>query len=217
METISPAARADHSQQPASVGRRPAELTAIYILALVLGAVGILTGLNQATELMGGGPRHQWAAVSPEIAQIQSIYQEMHEKIAARRAPHRAGQAMFLFAHGAVSAGLLAGAVRGLRTKGAARNGVLIAAFCGGIFFELAHLMPGIHDAQQVNQMMREEAPRMLRVLAGPAPHAGDDGIAPPTAALVRAAGQSEIIAQLAATLFNGVFYCFGLRYLTGP
>lgn len=196
--------------------RAPAGRTALHILALVLGAVGIFTGLNTATELITTGASSPVPELSrsAEIEQVMSIYEEMNQEIAAANAEHRVRQATFAAAHLAVSVGLLVGAVGGLRAKPSA-NCLLVAACCGGIFFELAHLMPGIRDAQQANQVMQRDVPRMLRALSGPAASDGADGISPPASALVRAVGKTRILTTLAAVLFKAIFYCIGLRALT--
>lgn len=214
MEPISTAETANHA--PASTAaRRPAELTAIYALALVLGAVGILGALSDTHELIGLESDGSSTAVfrSLEVDQAAAIYEEMNHRIAIARMPHRLRQTIFAVAHLTVSAGLLAGAVRGLRST-KTTNTILFAALCGGIFFELAHLMPSIRDAQQANTIMQQEAPRILRAFAGPGPSTGDDGIAPPTAELMRAGGKTAVLAMLASALFKCVFYCVGLRGL---
>lgn len=214
METISTAENAAHlARLPTAAPRRPAELTALYLLALVLGATGIFTGLNDAAELVGGGaPRPMF--LPPEIEQTWSLYREMKETIAAGTAPHRVRQSLFVAARLAVAAGLLAGAVGGLRTKAVA-NPVLLAAFCAGIFFELARLMPTIRDTRQANQIVQQYAPRMLRAISESGPARGADGISPPTVALVEAAGTTQALTIVAAMLFKGAFYSVGARCLT--
>ena len=192
---------------------RPAELTALYLLALVLGAVGIFTGLNAAAELVGGQtPRPMFLAA--EFEQVWSLYSELEAKIAAGAAKHRARQSLFIVAHLAVAAGLLAGAVSGLRAKAVASR-VLLAAFCLGIFLELARLMPSIRDARQANQIVERYAPRMLRAVLESGPARGPNGISPPTVALVEAVGKTHLLTIVAAMLFKCIFYSIGARYLT--
>lgn len=209
---MEPISTAETSARPAAAPR-PAELTAIYLLALVLGATGIFTGLNAATELVGGQtprPMH----LAPEIEQAWSLYREMEAKIAASAAAHRSRQSLFIVAHLAVAAGLLAGAVVGLRAKAVASR-LLLAAFCLGVFLELARLMPSIRDARQANQIVEQYAPRMLRAISESGPARGPDGISPPTVALVQAVGKTHQLTIAAATLFKCIFYSIGARYLT--
>lgn len=209
---MEPISTAETAARPAA-SPLPAELTAICLLALVLGATGIFTGLNAAAELVGGQSSPPMF-LAPEIEPVWSLYGEMEAKIAAGVATHRARQSLFIVAHLAVAAGLLAGAVGGLRAKEVASR-LLLAAFCLGIFLELARLMPSIRDARQANQIVEQYAPRMLRAISESGPVRGPDGISPPTVALVQAVGKTHQLTIAAAMLFKCIFYSIGARYLT--
>ena len=212
---MTPTAKSGDSP-PTAAPWRSARSTAISILALVLGATGILGVLGANVESLGGTgpPLSSVMNGMPEIEQAVTVYLDTRQKLATAAAGQHLHQVMFVTVHLAVAVGLLAGGALGLRDRPAAAA-VLLAAFGGGVFLELARLMPSIRQGQQANLIIQREAPRILRAISGPPPRDGTDGIAPPTAALVRAAGKTAIAVKIAATLFKVVYYCIGLRSLT--
>lgn len=199
----------------AAAFHRPGGLTAICILAIVLGALGALLGLAALAAPALQGPMQnvvaQWQPQEDEeAARAQQQIAEETREFAQR---HIVRNTLFAVGRLVVATSLLVGGVLSLRLGPRGRKALLVA-FAAGIVFELAQLWPNLEAiplTQRAFQLGMEAQHRQMPN----GPQAGD------MQALGRIMGKA--IAAMQVAMIAGMllakcgFYAFGLWYLTRP
>lgn len=190
-------------------------LTAICIIAILLGALGIL---GAAGGLLGAvlGEQLQEAFTPPATAntpmakQQEQMQQEM-EAVADKWAPVNYS----LFAVLIVVAGcLIFGGVQAMRLQPNGRQ-FLMVAFLMAIVFELVRLIPTVSIQLATMDIMEGYMADMLK---------GAPGSPPPPPAAQRMVGMSMKVGMFIGFAFTGIwlllklgFYGFGTMYLRRP
>lgn len=126
--------------------RRPSGLTAVCMIAIVLGSLGLLGSLMAIVSLVAG-PRIQEAFSAPfqqpggdRMAEAQRAMQQKIQAVADR---YRWPNAGFAVVNLAVATALVAGGIMGLNRAHWART-LLIAAFAFAIVFEIPRTVVNI-------------------------------------------------------------------------
>jgi hypothetical protein len=190
---------------------RPGGLTALCILAIVLGALGIMTGLTGLAAAALSDPLQKLAAgLQPEQdkegARLQQQVADESREFAGR---HFVRNLLFSLARLVVASCLLLGGILALRLKTPGRKALLVA-FAAGILFELSQIWPMIEVFGFTERIME-----MQQQMAGNAPNGGD------AAGTMRV--MAKMIAAMQVAMMGGMLltkitcYAFGLWYLTRP
>lgn len=189
---------------------RPGGLSALCILAMVLGALGILTGLAGIAAAALQGPLQDLAAqMQPagdeNAAELQQQIAEESREFAQR---HAIRNIVFSMAKLLVASSLLLGGIFAFRLRIPGRK-LLLFGFAAGIAFELCQIWPMIEVAQFTGRIMEAQQ----QVVIG---QNADDAMG--TMRIMMKVMAAMQLAMLAAmVLVKTVFYGFGLWYLTRP
>jgi hypothetical protein len=149
-------------------GYRPGALTAVCIIAIVLGCMGILAALSSFAASLGANQIQQWQAqmgTAGNSADVRDLQAEMNAKslaIVNRFRLVNVAMSVFQFA---LAAMLLAGGIKALGMKEPGRK--LLRAACGvAILYELSHAVP--HTLMQLENMalMEDYLPRVMEASA---------------------------------------------------
>jgi hypothetical protein len=196
-------------QLPELAARRPSGLTAICIIAIVLGVIGLFSGVLKGVNAVFGAEMQQafgsMGAVTQEQAKIQ---QEMQAALAAE-------MKRFAIANGVLSVCqlVLCGALvySGLKTLGLKPAGrQLLLAICVGILvYEIAQLVTVVIQQMSMIPIMELYMPRMMKAPSGN--NAGTEQFGQIIARMSIIVG---IVMQCAWTLIKFVFYVLAIRYL---
>lgn len=165
---------------------RPGWLTAIGVIAVVLGVVGILAAVSGVVSQIYSEQMQQWSMqwmrsmsslgqtgqdLPPEVLQLQEELQRLILDIQRR---WRAVLLVLMAINALLSVLLIAGGIGTLRLTSWGRT-LLIAAFIATMFYEVAQLVPGLaiqYETTQVTQTF------MSRIMAASGAKTG--GAVPP-------------------------------------
>lgn len=190
---------------------RPGGLTALCILAIVLGALGLMTGLLGLAAAALQDPLQKLAAgIQPEQGEEAArMQQQVADESRDFAKQHFVRNLVFSLARLVVASCLLFGGIFALRLNAAGRK-ILLFAFAAGILFELFQIWPMIEVLGFTDRVME-----MQQQMVGNAPNGGD------------AAGTMRLMAKMVAVMqvamMGGMLltkiacYGFGLWYLTRP
>jgi hypothetical protein len=203
--------------------RRPGGLTAICVIAIILGGLGVITGLMGIGGLLGGQaiqknlapsfPQPAGAPIGETHEKMMEVQGEMNDKIYAVGRQFILPNAIVLTLHVAVAVFLIVGAVQCLKLKAVGRT-ILIATFCFAIPFEMARSGFQLYQQMQIMAVMEVYFPRMMEAATPPdAPEAPDMGaMMNVMMSAMKAASYGMIIVFL---LVKGIFYAIGAMYMT--
>ena len=199
----------------AQTSQRPGGLTAICILAIVLGAFGALFGVGGLMAVAFQGPMQEaMSKLQPqeneEVARAQRQIAEEAQEFAQR---HVVRNALFAVARLLVASCLLAGGILSLRLHPYGRK-VLLAAFAAGIVFEIAQIWPNLEAIPVTQRAVQLSLQAQQKQMAKGA-KAGDMEAMGRVMGKAMAAMQIVMIAGM--VLAKAGFYAFGLWYLTRP
>jgi hypothetical protein len=198
--------------------KRPGGLTAICIIAIVLGALGLLASLKAlagvafqqaASEAF---VMQQQPGVSPEFVEANNKMQQEALEVTHRFWGLTAGVAL---ANLAISAGLLAGAILMLKMNDKAR-GFLVAVLAVAILFEVIQACVYVFMQLQLAPILSESMPTMMKSSV-PAGQPGAQQIAEMGTVVAKAAIFAGIAFQMVFGLAKLIYYAVATRYLCKP
>lgn len=189
---------------------RPGGLTAVCILAIVLGALGLLTGLSAIVISAVQGPLQNLVnQMQPdgddEAAQLQRQMSDESRQFAER---HFVRNIVLAVVRLVVAGGLLAGGVLAFRLRPVGRK-VLLFAFVAGIGFELCQIWPMIEAAQLTQKIMGAQQFRGLED--------GNENAQAQMRVMMKAIAAMQVAMLAAMVLTKMSFYGFGWWYVTRP
>jgi hypothetical protein len=196
--------------------QRPGGLTALCILAIVLGAFGVLSGLGGiAAAALQGPMQNMVAQLQPqqgkEAARVQQQIADESREFAQR---HIVRNTLFSLARLFVASCLLAGGILTLRLHPQGRK-ILIVAFSAGIVFELAQIWPMVEVIPFTQRTMQLTMEAQQKGMPGKGQNAED--AAAMMRIMVKAIAAMQVVMMAAMLLAKSGFYAFGLWYLTRP
>lgn len=197
--------------------RRPGGLTAICVIALVVGILSVLTGLSQFASLLFG--QKLQAAImrvqpgnNPELQKTRQEIQVKTEFIARKYAPY---QWLSAATQSILAWMMIVGAALTLCLKTAGRK-LLLIAFAASVVFEPA-------KAVLTGAAMRETAPVMMQSMQQAAKSSALPGSPQADDVNQMMGGLSQLIVVMQWVMLIGlmllwcVFYLVGVWYLTKP
>jgi hypothetical protein len=199
-----------------NVPHRPGGLTALCILAIVLGALGVLSTLGAIAAAAYQSPLQEaiarfQAKKNEEAARLQQQLDDETREFTQR---HPVRNILFAVAELLVASGLLAGGILTLRLSSYGRM-LLMIAFGAAIVLELAQLWPAMEAIPFTQRTIQLSMEAQQKEMNAQGPNADD------AAAMMRV--MAKAIAALQVLVFAGKvllkigFYAFGLWYLTRP
>lgn len=189
---------------------RPSVLTALCIITIVLGSLGILIGLGGIAVTALQGPLQEMVSqMQPkgdeEAERLQQQVTKDSREFAER---HMVRNIVLAIARLFVAGGLFAGGILAFRLHVAGRK-VLLVAFVGGIVFELCQIWPMVEAARFTGHLMDAQ-----QQIGG---HNADGDANAQMRVMMKAAAAMQIAMMAAMVLIKTTFYAFGWWYLTRP
>jgi hypothetical protein len=198
-----------------TIPRRPGGLTAICVIAIILGVLGVITALMGMAGAVAGQAMQK--AFTPSMPQNMDdealeVQIEMNEAVQEMGQRFILPNVAFIVFGLAVAIGLIVGGAQSLKIKPAGRM-ILVAVFLVAILFELARGGFQLYVQMQVMAVMGEYWPRLIKAAAGQQPPGGPDMETLMNIALsvAKVTAYSVVILPV---LVKGGFYAIGAFYL---
>lgn len=195
---------------------RPGGLAALCILAMVLGAFGVLSGLGGiAAAVLQGPMQDMMAQLQPhEDEEAAHAQQQIVDEAKEFAQKHVVRNTLFALARLCVASCLLAGGILTLRLHLYGRK-ILLIAFSAGILFELAQIWPMVEAIPFTERTMQLAMEAQQKEMAGKGQNAQDAEAM--MRIMIKAMGAMQVAMMAAMLLTKAGFYGFGLWYVTRP
>lgn len=188
---------------------RPGGLTAICIIAIVLGVLGTLSGAAKGFNVLFGAQMQQafgsMGGVTEEQKQAQ---QDMNSALVAEMARYRLANGILCIAQLALCIALLVSALKTLKLKAAGRQ-LFFYVCCFLLVYEIGQFVVFVFQQLSIAPIMELYMPQMMK---------GPDGEDIAGGAFGKVIARMSIIVgvvtQCAWTLMKLVFYSIAIRYL---
>ena len=144
--------------------RRPGGLTAVCVIAIVLGGLGLLGSLVTMASLAAGSRLQQAFTMSPQgpgrdgFAEVQRTMQQRIQAVTDRYWWPNAG---FALVNVGLAAGMLAGGIMALNRTPRART-LLITVFAVALLFEISRTIVQVFMQWEMAAVMSDLLPRMM-------------------------------------------------------
>jgi hypothetical protein len=200
----------------AGVRQRPGGLTAICVMAIVLGALGLMTGclgaLSQVfNQQMQNGLAEMQAGANEEAAELQK---EMNAKVLAATAKYAWLTAVLSVFQLALAGSLLAGGIMSLKLRPLGRK-LLLGAFATAIVFEAVRIYPTLAVQRATAPIMAEYMPKVMKAQA---PKGGQpQGMDQAMSGIMSVALIVGMVFAVGTVIVKVVFYAIGIVYLRKP
>lgn len=196
-------------EMPELASRRPGGLTAICIVAIVLGVLGLFSGTMKGVNALFGAQMQQafggMGAATPEQAKAQ---QEMQAALADEMRRFALANGILAVAQVALCGGLIYSAVKTLGIKAAGRK--LLLALCACLLlYEVCQLATVVIQQLSLSPIMELYMPRMMKDPSGKTAGAEKFG-----QAIARMSIIVGVVMQCVWTLIKFVFFAVAIRYL---
>jgi hypothetical protein len=193
--------------------RRPGGLTAICVLAIVLGALGLIMGcFGAVSQAFAKQMQNSLAGIQGAgNAEVVELQKEMNAKMLETANKHAVLNKILVVVQLAVAGSLLAGGILSLQLRPFGRT-LLLSAFIAAIVFELVRLFPTIEVQRATQAVMAEYMPKLMRAQApqGNQPQGMDEAMG----GIMTMAGVVGMVFSLGMLAVKGVFYLVGIVYL---
>jgi hypothetical protein len=201
--------------------RRPGGLTAICVIAIILGSLGLLSSLATLASLAVGSRLQQAMMTSssrPGRDKLFDVQRTMQKRIQAVTDRYRRPTVGFALLNMALAASMLAGGIMALNRAPKART-ILLAVFAVAILFEISRSIVYVFMQCEMATVMSDMLPRILETSMpanGPnVPNAQD------TAAMGTVVARAIIIVgfifHLVLSLAKLIYYGVGWSWLRRP
>ncbi|HET6884110.1 MAG TPA: hypothetical protein VFI31_28405 [Pirellulales bacterium] len=195
---------------------RPGGLTALCILAIVLGALGVLMAVVTVAGTFLQDPMQRalskWQENGDEEA--TRAQQQLNDETRAFAEAHKVRNIVFSILKLLVAGGLLTGGILTLRLRPHGRK-ILLIALASAIVFEIAQIWPAVEAIPFTQRAMELSMEVQQKQVQGKGQNADD------AAAMMRVMAKAITAMQLMVIagmfLAKTGFYAFGLWYLTRP
>ncbi len=145
-------------------GRRPGGLTAVSVIAIILGGLGLLGSLMTFASLAVGSRLQQALEMSPQghgRDRSIEVQRTMQKRIQAVSDRYCWPNAAFALANVCLSGGMLAGGIMALNRTARART-LLMAVFSVAILFEISRSIVLAFMQWEMATVMSDLLPRMM-------------------------------------------------------
>jgi hypothetical protein len=191
-----------------SRGRRPGGLTAICVIAIVVGVLGILLVFMGIVGLVVAMVMQGTLTAGGTTDEARRLAQEMNGQIQALAFRFIVPNMLIYLVDAAVAISLVVGGVKGLKLRPEARR-LLLATFCGALIFELLRAPYYLYQQMLVSAIQHEYWPKIFEAQRGPVIFDGEA-----MASMMSIIGYTMIIIFL---FVKGTFYALGATYVTRP
>jgi hypothetical protein len=209
---------------PGGAGARPGWLTAVSVIAIVLGALGLLGSLFQTASLVFSDRLQQLtAAVSAPPGtppEMQKVQVEMQRDIMAVQRRWRTSTMVLIASILVLASLLLLGGIKSLQLSPLGRT-VLLATFAALAIVEIGRFIQLVGVQMDSTKVVSEYMPRIMAAAQG----AGGKAMPPQAQQVMKTTSEVTVKVSLVAGLAvwgvwflaKIVFYVLGLFYLTRP
>ena len=194
---------------------RPGGLTAICVIAIILGGLGLLGSLVTMGSLAVGSRLQQAMMTSPPRPgrdKAFDLQQTMQKRIQAVADRYRWPNAGFALLNMGLAASMLAGGIMALNRAPKART-ILLAVFAVAILFEISRSIVQVFMQREMAAVMSDMLPRMMETSM---PANGPN--AQPASAMVAVIAKAAIMVGFAFNLILSlaklIYYGVGWSYL---
>lgn len=199
------------------MSQRTGGLTALCVLALVAGALGLLSGFSGVLNLLAGEKLQRAMLQVQPVANpgMQEAQQELQEELAAVMMRYRAYHWIQAACQLALSTLLISGAILALLLKPAGRSLLLTSLIAALLFVPMQSTLGGLM-LQKTGPIMEKSMERMAKQ-AAPAGARQPPGFNEMMGAFGRVIVVMQWIMLVGLALVKCIFYLFGVWYLTRP
>ncbi|MEX0819447.1 MAG: hypothetical protein WD070_07630 [Pirellulaceae bacterium] len=197
------------AQLPNLAVRRPGALTAICIIAIVLGVLGILSGTAKGVNVLFGAEMQQaFGAFGAANNAQQQVQQEMNDALAAEMNRFRLVNAITCVAQLGLCIALVYSGIKTLGLKDAARR--LMLGICIALLvYEIGQFVVFMLQQLSIAPIMEVYMPRLMK-----GPNGEDIGGAKFGQIIARMSIIVGVVTQCVWTLIKLVFYAIAIRTL---
>ncbi len=199
------------------MSQRTGGLTALCVLALVAGALGLLSGFSGVLNLLAG-EKLQRAILQVQPAAnpgMQDAQQEMQEELAAVMVHYRAFHWIQAACQLALSTMMISGAILALLLKPAGRFLLLTSLIAALVLVPVQSILGGVM-LQKTGPIMEKSMERMAKRAAPPGARQ-PPGFNEMMGAFGRVIVVMQWVMLVGLALIKCVFYLCGVWYLTRP
>ncbi|HXT59609.1 MAG TPA: hypothetical protein VN699_13295 [Pirellulales bacterium] len=199
------------------MSRRTGGLTAVCVIAIVVGVLGVLSGLSQIANLtVGGRMQSAMLALQPQINPgMQAAQQEMLEKTLAVNAKYAIYLWISIGMQLVLALAMIVGAILALSMRPAGRR-ILLAALVASLLFEPARTVLTSTIVKETGPITAQYMQNLGKVSAPP-------GAKPPPGFEEMMGGMSQAVVAVQWVVLIGmaaawcIFYLVGVWYLAQP
>jgi hypothetical protein len=198
--------------------RRPGGLTAICVIAIVLGSLGVLGALRTLASVAMQPAMEKSLAVQRQQGANEQAFkaaEQMQQKANELGKRYRGINGGMALVNLIVSACLLVGGIAVLKMSEKGRM-LLLAVLAVAIVFDVVHLCVYIVQQLQMATVLAESMPEMMKASA-PKGQQGAQQAAEMGATVAKGVMYLVIAVQVAFGLAKLIFYGVGARYLCKP
>lgn len=213
----SPAYFGDREESADAPHHRPGGLTAICVIAIIFGSLGLLIALFALGAMLAGdalqnafSPRTPAGMEDDEMLELQ---EEMQQDLEAIAEQHVIPTSVILMGRFLFAIGLLVGAVKVLKLRPGART-LLMNIFLAAIIFELVRFGVELYVQMQTMPVLERYMDRMMEIAAEDAP----PGAADPQQMSQMVMTITKVVSIGGLVLFlliKVIFYGIGASYLS--
>ncbi len=201
-----------------SPARRPGGLTAVCVIAIVLGSFGLLGSLVTMASLAAGSRLQQAFSMPPQgpgfdrLAKVQRAMQQKTQAVTERYWWPNAG---FALLNVGLASAMLAGGIMALNRTPRART-LLITVFAVALLFEISRSAVQVFMQWEMAAVMSDWLPRMMEASA-PANGPNAQQAAALGMVIAKAGIMVGLAFQLIFSLAKLIYYAVGWSYLRRP
>ncbi len=189
--------------------RRPGGLTAICIIAIVLGVLGTLSSVAKGFNVLFGAQMQQaFGSMGGVTAEQKQVQQDMNNALAAEMTRYRLANGILCITQLGLCVALLVSALKTLKLKASGRQ-LFFYICCFLLVYEIGQFVVFVFQQLSIAPIMELYMPQMMKGPDGK--EIGGGGVGKVMARMAIIAG---VVTQCAWTLMKLVFYSIAIRYL---
>jgi hypothetical protein len=194
---------------PDLTARRPGGVTAICIVAVVLGVLGLFSGTIKGVNVLFGAAMQQAIGSIGAVNQSQAkVQQEMNAAVADAMESFAVANSILCISQLVLCGALVYSGLKTLKLKAAGRK-LLVAILVCLLVFEIGQLITVVLQQMSMSPIMELYMPRMMQ-----APSGNNAGAERFGQAIARMSIIMGIVFQCVWALIKFIFFVIAIRYL---
>lgn len=202
-----------------SLRRRPGGLTAICVIAIILGGLGLAASVVGLGSMAAKSWINNAFLIKPQkdgkVDKALEAQMEMQTKMNQVTDRYTGFTLGFALLNVVIAGSLVTGGILTLKLHPNGRK-LLIAAFTTAIFFELLRAIMNVCMQLEMSEVMYDSMSRMMQAAAAPGKGGGPEGAAI-TAAAMKIGVYIGLGITLVMVLAKLIYYAIGTQYLQRP